>query len=373
MQHVLTASNSEVLRLLGSRACARLGLARHVVASGSEALAAARNLKPRLVILDADMPESDGCEVCRAVKQDSALAGCRVMLVLSGILNRATLDRLAAAGCDDVLVMPAVAEEFFAHLADLLEVPRRRRRRVAVELLARLDAGPRVFEGQVQNLSLTGAKVRLTEALAEVDSVRVRLTRERDGAAVLADARVVWRRDDSREVGLEFGHLSEEARRHIEALVLWDVVEEDGRQRVFLEGDFNESATFGGLAARLGDQVDFDAAGVRYINSHGSRLWCAFLRGLERVQSYTFSRCSVAFTTQAGLVPGFLGRGRVVSFHAPYHCDQCDRDEVRLLQTAALVAEDGPPATPSFQCPACHGSLVLDEIPERFFAFVPRG
>jgi hypothetical protein len=230
-----------------------------------------------------------------------------------------------------------------------------------------------VFEGQVENLSLTGAKVRLTEALAEVDSVRVRLTRERDGAPVLADARVVWRRDDGREVGLEFRDLAGEARRHIEALVLWDVVEEEGRQRIFLEGDFNESATFAGLAERVGPSVDFDAAGVRYINSHGSRLWCAFLRGLERVPAYTFSRCSVAFTTQAGLVPGFLGHGHVVSFHAPYHCDRCERDEVRLLQTAALVADGDRIATPTFQCPECPGSLVLDEIPERYFAFVRRG
>jgi CheY-like chemotaxis protein len=373
MQHVLTASNSEVLRLLGSRACVRLGLARHVVTSGSEALTAARALKPKLVILDAAMPEADGGEVCRALKTDPSLAGCRVMLVVSGILSREMLDRLAASGCDDVLVMPAVPEEFFAHLADLLDVPRRRRRRVTVELLARVDSGPHVFEGQVVNLSLTGAMIRLNKALASVDSVRVRLSREPAGQPVITDARVVWRRDDSREVGVEFQNLSEEARVHIEALVMWDLVEEEGHQRVYLEGDLTETVSLAGLAERLGPEVDFDAGGVRYINSHGSRLWCTFLQGLTHVRAYTFSRCSVPFTTQATLVPGFLGRGSVVSFHAPYHCDHCERDEVRLLQTAALAEQNGEPVTPRFQCPECGGSLVLDELPERYRAFVAHG
>lgn len=370
MHTVLTASNSQILRLLGSRACTRLGLARHVVTTGREALAAARSLKSRIVVLDADMPEVDGYEVCRAIKEDPELSGCRVMLVVSGILSRAVLQRLTAAGCDDVLVMPAGAEEFFAHMADLLEVPRRRRRRVAVELLARLDSGPSVFEGAIDNLSLTGCKVRLQKPLANVSRVRLRLVREGEKDPLLAEARIVWRRDDDKEVGLEFLSLSEEARRRIEALVLWDIVTEDDKQRVFLEGDFTETTSFSGLASRLQDAVDFDAAGVRYINSHGSRIWMAFIRELAHLNSYTFSRCSVAFTTHAGIVPGFLGKGRVLSFHAPYHCDRCDRDEVRLLQTAALVGEGSKVEAPSFQCPSCRGMLTLDDVAERYFSFL---
>jgi CheY-like chemotaxis protein len=372
MQHILTASNSEVLRLLGSRACVRLGLTRHVVTSGREALEAARQLLPRLIVLDVDMPDIDGYAVCRAIKADPALGACRVMLVTSGIIGRAKLEALSGAGCDDVIVMPAPGIEFFSHVADLLGVPRRRTRRVAVELLVRLDAGPQVIEGRVENLSLSGAKVHLQQPLPLLGAVRVRLARDGGGAAAIMDARVVWRRDDGREAGLEFSCVGAEARRYLETLVLWDVSEEDGLTRVYLDGDIVETTDFLALPDRLAGTVDFDAGGVRYINSQGTRLWQAFLQDLREVEEYTFSRCSVAFMTQASLVPTFVGRGRVVSFMAPYHCDGCHRDEVRLLQTATLVDEGGARAAPSFRCPNCGQSLALDEVAERYFAFLDR-
>ena len=373
MQHVLTASNSEVLRLLGSRAAARLGLERHLAGTGREALEAARRLRPRVAILDVVMPDLDGYEVCRSLKADPSLASCRVMLVVSGILTRAVLDRLAESGCDDVLVMPAITEEFFAHIADLLGVPRRRSRRVSVELKARVEGGTEVREGVVDNLSLHGMKVKLDRPLASVDAVRVRLTPAGEGRAFVLDARVVWRGGDGALIGLEFRDLTPAAREQLETIVLWEVAEEDGLLRVYLAGDFNETTDFSPLARRLSGRVDFDAASVRYINSGGSHRWISFLRGLDKAEEYTLSRCSVAFTTQAGLLTEFIGRGRVLSFMAPYHCDRCERDEERLLQAAALAPEGETFAAPRFRCPKCDGQRDFDEIPARYFAFVQRG
>lgn len=370
MPHVLTASNSEVLRLLGTRACSRLGLSRHVVNNGRDALDAARRLHPKVAVLDVDMPDLDGYEVCRRIKAMADLKDCRVMLVLQGILTRAVLDRLAEAGCDDALVMPAVGEEFFCHVADLLKVPRRGSRRVNAELMARLDGGARIWTGRIENVSLTGAKVVLQEPLGHVATVRARIEGSGPGQTIVADARVVWRSDDGRVLGIEFQELPAEARQKLEAIVLFEVVEEGDVLRVFLDGDFIESTSFAGLATRLRGRVEFDAAGVRYINSQGSRKWTGFLRELTEVTEFTFSRCSVAFTTQASLLPEFLAGGNVISFQAPYHCDDCDRDESRLLQTAALVREATGFAVPRFRCPECGGQLAFDEIPERYFSFL---
>ncbi|MBI5480969.1 MAG: PilZ domain-containing protein [Deltaproteobacteria bacterium] len=370
MAHVLTASNSEVLRLLGTRACSRLGLSRHVVSTGRDALESARRLKPKVAVLDVDMPDLDGYEVCRRIKADPELKGCRVMLVLTGILTRAVLDRLAEAGCDDALVMPTIGEEFFCHVADLLKVPRRGSRRVNAELMARLDGGTRMWTGRVENVSLTGAKVVLQDPLGPVPIVRARIEGSGPGQIIVADARVVWRSDDGRTLGLEFQGLLPEARQKLEAIVLFEVVEEGDVLRVFLDGDFVETTSFAGLETALHGRVEFDAAGVRYINSQGSRRWTAFLRELAQVPEYTFSRCSVAFTTQASLLPAFLGRGRVISFQAPYHCDDCERDESRLLQTVALVREGASYAVPRFRCAECGGQLAFDELPERYFGFL---
>jgi hypothetical protein len=292
------------------------------------------------------------------------------MLVASGILTRDRIDRFAEAGCDDVVVLPAVGNEFFSHVADLLGIARRRARRVNIELLARVEGGTQVWDGAVDNLSLTGARVLLDESIGTIDKVKVRLSQEREGRGVTIEAKIAWRREGGSHVGLEFVNLTPEARRMLEALVLWDVVDEDGGPRVYLEGDFVETTDFGRLGRHITDRVDFDAAGVRYINSQGSRLWSAFLRGLDEGVEYTFSRCSVAFTTQASMVPGFLGRGKVISFLAPYRCEACDRDEARLIQVAALASEGDHKVVPRFRCAQCTGQLVLDELPERYFAFL---
>ncbi|MCU0293359.1 MAG: PilZ domain-containing protein [Thermoanaerobaculaceae bacterium] len=372
MQHILTASNSDVLKLLGSRACARLGFARHIVSSGIEAVNAARHLKPRLAVLDGDMPDVNGFEACRRIKAEPTLKETRVMLVLQGPFTRDKLGQVAEAGCDDVMVLPALDAEFFAHVADLLSLPRRHGRRVTVELLARVEEGTRTWEGFIENLSTTGAKVQLLEQLPSLPFVRAWMRRQRGGRVTEVDARVVWRQDDGRGVGLEFRNVSLEVREQIEALMLWDVALEDGQLRVYLDGDFIETTDFAGLDRQLAGSVDFDASGVRYINSHGSRLWVAFLRELDTVEHYTFSRCSVAFTLQAAMLDGFLGKGRIVSMMVPYHCETCDREDIRLLQVAAITDETGALALPSFRCSRCGSRLNEEEIPEKYFGFVKR-
>jgi hypothetical protein len=227
-----------------------------------------------------------------------------------------------------------------------------------------------VWAGKIDNLSLTGAKVRLEEPLQGVDQVRVRLVPPHEERPTVVDARVVWIRDEGRLVGLEFRGVSAEATIDLENLVLWEVVREDDLLRVYLEGDFTEMTDFSTLGRRLSGPVEFDAAGVRYVNSGGAHRWIEFLRKLTHVQGYTFSRCSVAFTTQAALVSSFVGCGRVVSFMAPYHCDTCDRDETRLLQSGAVVSEGPTRVAPRFRCPQCQGYLAFDDLPDRYFAFL---
>src|SRR5690606_12255057 len=106
-------------------------------------------------------------------------------------------------------------------------------------------------------------------------------------------------------------------------------------------------------------RVDFDLSQVNYINSLGIREWINFLKEAS-IQGYEFHACSIAFVLQASLAPDVLGRGTVASFFAPYHCEQCEHGEERLLQSATvLAAENREP--PIYQCPSCEGELVLDD------------
>src|SRR5947207_3432926 len=141
---ILTSNNSAVFRQLGSRAFQRLGVDHRVATSGTEVLDSIRKQRPALAILDAELPEVDGYEVCRQIKADPELKAVRVMLVLGSVLSRATLERLESSGCDDVFCLPAPSDELYQHAARLVGLPHRDGRRIQVQLRIELDDGPKV-------------------------------------------------------------------------------------------------------------------------------------------------------------------------------------------------------------------------------------
>jgi signal transduction histidine kinase len=116
-----TAAN---LRLL-TRLLSGFGYRVRPVTSGAAALQAARAEPPDVVLLDVDMPEMDGYEVCRRFKADPALAEIPV-LFLSALGE--TEDKLAAfaAGGVDYVTKPFHVEELRARISTHLELRRLR-------------------------------------------------------------------------------------------------------------------------------------------------------------------------------------------------------------------------------------------------------
>lgn len=108
------------LRLL-ERLLSKAGFQIRPVADGASALAAASACAPDLILLDVDMPEMNGYEVCRALKADPALAAIPV-LFLSALGQ--TEDKLAAfeAGGVDYITKPFHVEELRARIATHLEL-----------------------------------------------------------------------------------------------------------------------------------------------------------------------------------------------------------------------------------------------------------
>ncbi len=72
---------------------------------GEEALKIARREKPDLVVLDVMMPGMSGWEVCRAIREDSALAGTGVVM-LTGIGERLNEMTSPLYGADEYLDKP---------------------------------------------------------------------------------------------------------------------------------------------------------------------------------------------------------------------------------------------------------------------------
>jgi CheY-like chemotaxis protein len=126
MQHpaasrtILVVDDDDDIRGL-LRAMIERGLHRVVEAvDGAEALELIRRARPDLVLVDLNMPEVDGSEVCRRVKADAATRDLPV-LVLTAAAQDADRRRALAAGADGYLTKPfsplAQLDLLDAHLA----------------------------------------------------------------------------------------------------------------------------------------------------------------------------------------------------------------------------------------------------------------
>jgi adenylate cyclase len=88
--------------------------------NGTAALAAVREQRPHLVLLDVQMPDIDGYEVCRRIRNDPETATLPVVMVTASVGH----ERLAAleAGADDFVTKPFNQAELLARIRSLVKV-----------------------------------------------------------------------------------------------------------------------------------------------------------------------------------------------------------------------------------------------------------
>ena len=80
--------------------------------NSSEGLNMIRETQPDLVILDLMMPEMDGWEICRAVRQFSQVP----IIVLSALNDPSMIASVLDAGADDYLTKPTPSRVLVAHI-----------------------------------------------------------------------------------------------------------------------------------------------------------------------------------------------------------------------------------------------------------------
>src|SRR3712207_9589822 len=89
-----------------------MGLEVTIATDGESGLAAARRLRPALVVLDWLMPRMDGLEVCRALRADADPALARTpVLLLTAKSQDPDLERGFAAGATDFIAKPFSTRE----------------------------------------------------------------------------------------------------------------------------------------------------------------------------------------------------------------------------------------------------------------------
>ena len=360
MPKVLVSNNSELLRHFTAPPFVRLGLEILVANTPDEARSLVLKEEPSLVVLDVEFP--DALDVAHTIKHQNKAT--RVILVAGKRLSGDQMREISACGCDELLIAPMTADELHDVVAIQLGETRPGTEGFAITVML---AATKV-DATVSNLSLDGVRLLVAQPVTEGQTVEVSIIPDGEPAVTIKGT-AVWAqpRDGKTVVGIAFAQLDDRARAVLAKLTQWQVRKDGDRTRVVLRGDFTEATRFDELLPAMVGRVVFDTAQVTYMNSLGVRAWCEFLRQ-ARIQGYEFHACSVPFILQASMVRDVVGRGTVTSFFAPFHCISCDHQEERLLQSAAILANDLEP--PTFKCPSCGGALEFDDLPERYFAFL---
>jgi signal transduction histidine kinase/CheY-like chemotaxis protein len=117
--HVLLAEDNPVNQRVVQRTLEKAGHSVVVVSNGREALQAVKRNAFDVVLMDVQMPEMDGLDAARAIRQYERVTSSHVPIVaLTAHAMKGDQDRCLAAGMDAYLSKPIHAGDLFAMLAN---------------------------------------------------------------------------------------------------------------------------------------------------------------------------------------------------------------------------------------------------------------
>jgi two-component system sensor histidine kinase/response regulator len=123
--HILVAEDNEFSAQLMERLLTRRGHRLHLATNGREALTLAGKGPFDLLLLDVHMPELDGFEVVRAIRERERNTGGHLPIIaLTARSRREDRERCLAAGMDDFLTKPIGPAELLAAIDRLAPAPR---------------------------------------------------------------------------------------------------------------------------------------------------------------------------------------------------------------------------------------------------------
>ena len=121
---VLCVDDEQQLVNTLARLLKAMGHEAHVAYDGATALGAARTLRPEIVLLDVGLPQTDGYDLIRQVRERERQAGLRPLPAIAATAYARAADRQRAllAGYQLHIAKPVEPGELVAAIASLLRV-----------------------------------------------------------------------------------------------------------------------------------------------------------------------------------------------------------------------------------------------------------
>ncbi|WP_242340588.1 MULTISPECIES: ATP-binding protein [Anaeromyxobacter] len=172
--HILFVEDDEATRYAVNRILANAGFRVSVAATGAQARALARSARPELVLLDVQLPDAIGFDVCRDLKADPATAALPIVFLSARRADADDVVRGLEGGADLYLTHPVEPHVLVAALNALLRVrlaEARLRRFVDSSMfgVAEFDRRGGFLEGNDELLRILG--LARADDLAQVNGV----------------------------------------------------------------------------------------------------------------------------------------------------------------------------------------------------------
>ena len=114
-----------------------------------------------------------------------------------------------------------------------------------------------------------------------------------------------------------------------------------------------------------------DLGGVTFINSLGVRDWIRMQTTAQRAGVVIeLRRVPEPLVHQLNMIIATRAASQVISFYAPYTCDNCGREDSLLLDAVAHARELAAQRPPVMACRECGGPMEFNDFPERYFSFL---
>jgi two-component system phosphate regulon response regulator PhoB len=123
---------------------------------GTQAIAAARDERPALIVLDLMLPQVDGLEVCKILRRDPSTASIPIVMLTA---RAAEMDRVLGLelGADDYVTKPFSPRELVLRIKKLLA-----RAKAADEPAAQLRVGELEIDVPRHSVTISASRVELT-------------------------------------------------------------------------------------------------------------------------------------------------------------------------------------------------------------------
>ncbi len=108
---ILLAEDNDINRLLASKLFGRLGYSIEAVSNGLEALNAVKRKRYDIVFMDVQMPEMDGLEATRAIREQIPSGHQPVIIAMTAFATSEDRDMCLDAGMDDYVPKPITLED----------------------------------------------------------------------------------------------------------------------------------------------------------------------------------------------------------------------------------------------------------------------